>query len=128
MVKKLQYKMSDTDYGIASVPPSSLIGANIAVVYNTKNRKLGIYYASNVDPKGLMREGSGFGVKGTTITGYDEEKSVQKTLRKPKETLGIVKKTTRAKTVKTFQELTTTDTKLNGRFNKETILLAVFAK
>ena len=128
LVKKLQYKMSDTDYGIASVPPSSLIGANIAVVYNTKNRKLGIYYASNVDPKGLMREGSGFGVKGTTITGYDEEKSVQKTLRKPKETLGIVKKTTRAKTVKTFQELTTTDTKLNGRFNKETILLAVFAK
>jgi hypothetical protein len=128
LVKKLQYKMSDVEYGIASVPPSSLIGANIAIVYNTKNRKLGIYYASNIDPKGLQREGSGFGVKGTTITGYDEEKSVQKTLRKPKETLGIVKKTTRAKAEKTFQSLTTTDTKLNGRFNKETILLAVFAK
>jgi hypothetical protein len=128
LVKKLQYKLSDTEYGIASVPPSSLIGASIAVVYNTKNRKLGIYYASNVDPKGLQREGSGFGVKGTTITGYDENKSVQKTLRRPKETLGIVKKTTRAKTEKTFQSLTTTDTKLNGRFNKETILLAVFTK
>ena len=126
LIKKMKFKSSDVDYGIASVPPAKLIGANIAVVFNTKNRKLGIYYASNVDPKGLMREGSGFSVKGTTLTGFDESRSLQKTLRKPADILKQVKKTTRAKTVKIYEGLTTTETKLNGRFNDETVLLAVF--
>lgn len=126
LIKKMKFKSSDVGYGIASVPPAKLIGANIAVVFNTKNRKLGIYYASNVDPKGLMREGSGFSVKGTTLTGFDEARSQQKTLRKPADILKQVKKTTRPKTVKIYEGLTTTETKLNGRFNDETVLLAVF--
>jgi hypothetical protein len=126
LVKKMKFKSSDVELGIASVPPAKLIGANIALVFNTKNRKLGIYYASNVDPKGLQRAGSGFSVKGTTLVGYDEERSVQKTVRKPADILKQVKKTTRTKTEKIFGGLTTTETKLNGRFNDETVLLAVF--
>lgn len=126
LVKKLKFKTSDVELGIASVPPAKLIGANIALVFNAKNRKLGIYYASNVDPKGLQRAGSGFSVRGTTLVGYDEDRSVQKTLRKPADVLKEIKKTTRAKTEKIFSGLTTTETKLNGRFNDETVLLAVF--
>lgn len=126
LVKKMKFKSSDVELGIASVPPAKLIGANIAVVFNTKNRKLGIYYASNVDPKGLQRAGSGFSVKGTTLVGYNEERSTQKTVRKPADVLKQVKKTTRAKTEKIYGGLTTTETKLNGRFNDETVLLAVF--
>lgn len=126
IVKKLQYKPSDTEYGIASVPATGLVGCNIAVVFNCKTRKLGIYYAANVDPKGLGREGSGLNVKGTTITGFDPVKSVQRTVRKPQEFLPQIKKTTRAKTVKLFDTLKTTEIKLNGRMNKDVILLATF--
>jgi|14_taG_2_1085336.scaffolds.fasta_scaffold00009_53 hypothetical protein len=126
LVKKLNYKLSDSNYGIASVPPEKIIGANIALVFNCKNRKIGLYYASNVDPLKLGRDGSGLSVKGTTLQGYNEEKSVQRTVRKTDEFLPMIKKTTKSKTEKLFQTLKTTETKLNGRFNNETVILAVF--
>ena len=126
LVKKLNFKLSDTNYGIASIAPEKLIGANIALVFNCKNRKIGLYYASNVDPLKMGREGSGFSVKGTTLTGYNEAKSVQRTVRKTDEFLPQIKKTTKSKTEKLFQTLKTTETKLNGRFNNETVILAVF--
>jgi hypothetical protein len=117
IVAKLKLRQADTDYGIASVAPSGLIGAVCALVFNTKNRKLGVYVAQDAD---------GFTVKGTTLQRYDEEQSLQRTLRKPNETLPKVKKTTKAKALKEFSFLKTTETKLNGRFNEETVLLAVF--
>ena len=126
LVKKLNYKLSDSNYGIASIPPEKLIGANIALIFNCKNRKIGLYYASNVDPLKMGRDGSGFSVKGTTLLGYNEEKSVQRTVRKTDEFLPQIKKTTKSKTEKLFETLKTTETKLNGRFNNETVILAVF--
>jgi hypothetical protein len=126
LVKALKFKNSDSDYGIASVPPTSLVGANIALVFNTKTRKIGVYYASNVDPKGMARAGSGLSVKGTSLVGFDTERSVQRTVRKPAELLPQIKKTTRAKTEKLFEAIATTETKLNGRFNEDVVILAVF--
>tara|TARA_B110000495_G_scaffold192828_1_gene197397 strand:- start:53 stop:1348 length:1296 start_codon:yes stop_codon:yes gene_type:complete len=128
LVKKLKFKQSDAEYGLGSITPADIIYARVLVVFNTRNRKVGTYYASNVDPMGLQREGSGLSVKGTTITGYDEEKSLQRTIRKPAEVLPELKKTTRAKTEKLIQSLKTTETKLNGRINGETILIAAFNK
>lgn len=126
LVKSLKFKSSDAIYGIASVAPAKLIGSAVAVVFNTKTRKLGIYYASNTDPKGLQRAGTGFTVKGTTLQGFDADRSIQKTLRKPADVLTQVKKTTRSKTEKLFETIKTTETKLNGRFNEDIVLLAVF--
>ena len=117
LVSKLKLKQADTTYGIASVSPSGLIGAVAAVVYNCKNRKLGIYVATDSE---------GFTVRGTSLHRYDEAQSKQKTLRKPNEVLPLVKKTTKSKTLKEYGLLKTTETKLNGRFNEETVLLAVF--
>ena len=128
IVKKLKFKQTDAEYGLGSILPAEIVYARILVVFNTKNRKIGMYYAKNVDPMGLKREGSGLSVKGTTITGYDEEKSLQRTIRKPSEFLPEVKKATRAKTEKLFETLKTTETKLNGRINGETILIAAFNK
>ena len=128
LVKTLKFKQTDTYYGLASILPADIIYARILVVFNTKNRKIGLYYARNVDPMGLKREGSGLSVKGTTIKGFDPEKSLQRTIRKPDEFLPQIKKATRAKTEKLFQSLKTTETKLNGRVNGETILLATFNK
>ena len=128
LVKKLKFKQSDAEYGLGSITPADIIYARVLVVFNTRNRKIGTYYASNVDPMGLQRDGSGLSVKGTTITGYDEEKSLQRTIRKPAEVLPELKKSTRAKTEKLIQSLKTTETKLNGRINGETILIAAFNK
>jgi hypothetical protein len=102
---------------ITSVPPAQLIGAVAAVVYNTKNRKLGVYIAEDE---------AGFDVKGTSLTGYNEKTSQQKTLRKPAEVVGKFKKTTKPKMLREFADIKTTETLLNGRFNEETIILAVF--
>ena len=86
-------------------------------MFNCKNRKLGIYISTDSD---------GFAVKGTSLVNYDEANSLQKTLRKPNEQLSTFKKTTKVRATKQFDLLKTTDTKLNGRFNKETVILAIY--
>lgn len=117
LVKKLKYKSSDSTYGIASVPASGLVSALAAVVFNTKTRKLGIYVANDAD---------GFGVNGTSLTNYNESTSVQKTVRKPEEVLPSYKRTTKPKAIREFEAIKTTEIKLNGRFNEDTVILAIF--
>ena len=117
LVKKLKFKASDGDFGISSIPPADIIDATAIVVFNTKNRKLGIYYAE---------DHAQFKVKGTTLQFYDEKRSVQKTVRKPSEVLPNWKKITKHKLKAQFGYLKTTETKLNGRFNADTIILKAF--
>lgn len=117
IVKKLKFKPSDPTYGIASVNPADIVGAKAIVVFNTKNRKIGIYHAE--DQQTLS-------VKGTTLVYFDTETSVQKTVRKPEEVLPNWKKVTKNKIKTQFGYLKTTPTKLNGRMNEDTVILKVF--
>ena len=117
LVKKLKYKSSDGDFGIASVNPSEIIDSTTVVVFNTKNRKLGIYYAEDHGQ---------FKVKGTTLQHFDTNKSTQKTVRKPDEVLPNWKRITKHKLKAQFGYLKTTETKMNGRFNSDTIILKAF--
>jgi len=117
LVKKLKFKSSDGDFGIASVNPSEIIDATALVVFNTKNRKLGIYYAD---------DHAQFKVKGTTLQHFSEIRSLQKTVRKPEEILPNWKKVTKHKLKAQFGYLKTTETKMNGRFNADTIILKAF--
>ena len=73
----------------------------------------------------MGREGSGLSVKGTTIIGFDEKLSIQKTLRKPDEQLKEFKSAGKVKLRTLLEDIKTTDTKLNGRSNLETVLLKV---
>jgi len=124
-VEKLKFCKADSKYSLASVDPAAIVGANELWVFNVKTRKLGKYIAANVDPKGMGRDGSGLSVKGTTIQGYDENLSIQKTLRKPEEQLKEFKGAGKVALRKFLDEINTTDTKLNGRCNPETVLLKV---
>jgi len=117
LVKKLKFKASDGEFGIASINPADIVDATTLIVFNTKNRKLGIYHA---------QEHTTFKVKGTTLQFYDEKSSVQKTVRKPNEVLPEWKKVTKHKIKTQFGYLKTTETKLNGRFNADTIILKAF--
>ena len=124
IVAKLKFQVNEGKLGVASISPIDCIGQNEVWIYNTKNRKLGCYIASTTDPSKMGRSSISF--KGTTMTGFDEEKSVQKTLRKPEEQIKLFSGKARTKFNKAFGELTTIDTKMNGRFNEATIILRAF--
>lgn len=117
LVAKLQYKDRDDVLQIVSVNPLEIIESTEIWVYNTKTRKLGKYVAE---------DGCTIQVKGTTLLFYDVDKSVQKTLRKPDETLKEFKKTGKVKLRTFLEDIKTTDIKLTGRFNTDTIILKVF--
>ena len=79
--------------------------------------------ASSIDPMHLEREGTGLSVKGTTITGFNVETSVQKTLRKPEEKLKEFKESGKIKLRTYLDNINAVDIKLNGRINTDTIIL-----
>ena len=64
-------------------------------------------------------------MKGTSILDFDESKSVQKTLRKPEQQLAEFMKTTKVQIRKHMESIKTTETKLNGRCNEDTLLLRI---
>jgi hypothetical protein len=116
LVAKLKYMKSNEPLKLVSINPTDIIGSKELWVFNTKTRKLGKYIAS---------EFADLGVKGTTITGFDEFKSVQKTLRKPEDKLKEFKAAGKVQLRKFLDDINATDTKMNGRINEETILLRV---
>jgi hypothetical protein len=118
LVKKLKFRTSDDKLGIVSVPPAQLVKAQSALIYNTKTRKIGLYVAKNSE---------GFGIKGTTLLNFTDM-STQKTLRKPVEQLKELKDQNTQKRVETWfnKSIKTTETKLNGRFNEDTVILRVY--
>jgi hypothetical protein len=81
-VAKVQYKAMDTDLNVASVSPAQIPGASSVAVYNTKSRKIMLYNAA---------KGSELTIENKRIVGFDEAASFAKTLRKPKETLGMLR-------------------------------------
>jgi len=65
------------------------------------------------------------GVKGTSITGFDTDKSVAKTLRKPEEQLKEFAKAGKV-VLRTFiKDIKAVETKLNGRVSEDVLLLRV---
>jgi hypothetical protein len=117
LVKSLKYLKQDTALKIVSINPVDIVGAEVLWVYNVKNRKIGRYVAEAM--------GGVLGVKGTTITGYDANKSTQKTLRKPEEQIKTFLASTKIELRKYIENIKTTEIKLNGRINADTILLKV---
>ncbi len=116
IVAKLKYKKSDEPLKLVSINPVDIIGSKELWVYNTKSRKLGRYVAG---------EFNDLGVKGTSITGFDEHKSVMKTLRKPEDKLKEFKSAGKVALRKFLDDINATDTKMNGRINEEIVLLKV---
>lgn len=125
LVEKLKFLKVDNKYSLASINPTDIVYANELWVFNVKTRKIGKYVASNIDPQGQQREGSGLSVKGTTIIGFKEAESVQKTLRKPEEKLKEFKDAGKVKLRTFLEDINAVDIKLNGRINADTILLKV---
>ena len=116
IVAKLKYKKADEPLKLVSINPADILGAKELWTYNTKSRKLGKYVAE---------EFQDLGIKGTTITGFSEPKSVQKTLRKPIDQLKEFKAAGKVVLRKFLEDINAVDTRMNGRINEDIILLKI---
>ena len=115
LVKNLKYQQEFFELKLVSINPEKIIGANTLWVYNTRYKTLGVYHAVN-SVRGLS-------VKGCTIQHFDEDTSIQKTARKPKEALNVLNKRSLKAMLKNMK---TKEQPLTGRINAQTILLGVF--
>lgn len=113
-VSRVKYMEKSPEYGVASINPADIIGAASLWVFNNKTRQLGVYFASGAD---------GLSIKGTTIQGYDEEKSFQRKLRKPEAYLEAIRSSTPKSALEKLKSVRAVDVKMNGRINDQTILL-----
>ena len=115
IIKKLNYCEKSEEYGVSSIDPRKIIGANKVIVFNTKYKKLAIFEASPLV--------DGLSVKGTTIVGFDDKKSRERTVRKPHEIVkdcnnsGIRQINNRYNSLKTKEKVPT------GRINKYCVIL-----
>ena len=114
IVAKLKYAKTNEQLKLVSINPTEIIGAKELWVYNIKSRKVGKYVAT---------EFAELGVKGTSITGFNSNLSVQKTLRKPEEQLKEFKAAGKVQLRKFLDDIKAVDIKLNGRINEDIILL-----
>lgn len=113
-VSKINYKTEDTENKLISINPIKIIGAEKLWVYNVKTRKLGVYVAADA---------SGLSVKGSAIENYKYSESISKTLRKPEVVLKKVLEGGKIVLRKVMGEINSKPVELNGRINKDTILL-----
>ena len=119
IIKNVNFKTHDNDFKVQSIPITRIIGTQLLITFNVKNRKLSLYYAK--DETGLQ-------IKGTTIINFDTNKSLQKTLRDPAHYLSHLQQSNDRRAKIVFRDLTTKSVSTNGRLNKHTILLKAFKK
>ena len=115
LVAKLKFAKDFAQLKLVSIDPVDILNAQELWVYNTKTRKLGKYIVGQYS--------GGLGVKGASLVGFDEVKSVAKTLRKPDQQLGEFMKSTKVQLRKFLENIKATETRMNGRINIDTVLL-----
>jgi len=115
IISKLNYLKSFKELSLESIHPSKIVNAKILWTYNTKTKELN-QYVSDV----------GFTVKGSTLCNINIEASCKKRLRKPKEVLKKLMSGGKVVQNNLLKELTTKPLTVNGRINKNTILLKIY--
>lgn len=110
-VKNLHYKKKGSE------DPKKVLGASVVILYNEKYRTLTALVSASDD---------GLTIKGTSIHGWDEEKSYRKKLRKPEETLSKIANEPKTRIKKLVDELTTQYMAVNGRVNEDTVIVKIF--
>lgn len=114
---KVTYKDEDTAFGIRSVDPTNVVGADAAVIFNTKNRHCEVYYA---------KAGSKLSIQGAKIINYDETRSVGKTVRNPEMDLPQWTKATVIRRLDVLLQNTNGKAwELSGKLNRNTVIIKV---
>jgi hypothetical protein len=119
LVANMKLCVEFAELNLKSVKPREIIGAMALWVYNTKTRKLGCYHAEDA---------GGFSVKGTSLTNFNETKSIQKKLRKPEVTLPEVLNGGKVYLRSAIENIRAVESALTGRINEDTILVRAITK
>lgn len=117
MVKKLPRKKDMPEYGIKEIDPKKIVGANCLFVYNAVSRLI-IYYQA-------VPGNGGLGVKGASITHYDEKASFMKKVRSPKHVLNFVSRLTKKHVLEEMEKLSTNKREVRPRLNKNCVLVRI---
>lgn len=116
LVSKLNYKKdSELVKGLYSESPKNIINAKSVLLFNENNRQLH-FYNSPV--------GESLSIKGSTIIGFDPEKSFGKTLRKP-ELINELKTKNKSKIINELENIKAVKKELTGRVNKHHIIVKI---
>ena len=116
IVARLRHLQADKDLNIASINPVNILGSTEVWVYDTKRRRLGLY---------MSKDDGGLHVKGTSITGYDDKLSYEKTLRKPEEQLKLIMSKSRKALHEVVGKIRGKQMKVKTRINPNMLLLKV---
>ena len=116
IVARLRHLQADKDLNIASINPVDILGSSEVWVYDTKRRRLGLYKS---------KQDGGLHVKGTSITGYDEGLSYEKTLRKPEEQLKLIMSKSKKAIHEVVGKIRGKQMKVKTRINPNMLLLKV---
>lgn len=114
---KFKYLREFAELNLKSEPPSKLVGATEAWIYDTAKRKL-IHVVAD------SHSGT-FTVKNSSIIGFDAAASTQKTLRKPAEQLKELMSANATGARKFYKDIKSVDVKFNGRSNENLVLLKI---
>lgn len=112
---KFKFQAEFAELKLKSLPAASLVDKSEAWLYDTKKRKL-IHIVADEYAKV-------FTVKNNAIIGFSTVETVQKTVRKPAETLKALGAAGKPSARKLFKDLTTTETPFNGRGTENLIIL-----
>jgi hypothetical protein len=118
VVKKLKYLAKDTNSGIESIMPESIVGCMTLITFNVKNKKATIFKADE--------NSSGISVKGTTLIGFSEKDSVEKTIKKPVEFMTKAKNEGIRSINNYWKSVKTKENTPNGRINANILILRAF--
>jgi hypothetical protein len=118
LVSKFRYLKSFGQLKLVSESPTRLVNASEAWLFDTKKRKL-IHVVADT-------HSGTFTVKNSSIVGFDEVQSQQKTLRKPAEQLKSIMSGSKPAVRKIFKDIKSVETKFNGRSNEDMVILKVW--
>jgi hypothetical protein len=106
------------EFKLKSLPAAALVDKTEAWLYDTKKRKL-IHVVADEYARV-------FTVKNNSIIGFSTTGTLQKTVRKPVETIKAMQAAGKPAARKLFKELTTTETVFNGRGTENLVILRVW--
>ena len=116
IAKNVKFLREFPELKLQSVLPEQIVESKEVWLYNTKYKKLQVYRAIG---DGVLT------VKGSAIIGYEVATSGAKSMRKPELVTGFASMTKRTLAGE-FKALKTKESAVNGRINKDTIILRVF--
>lgn len=115
IVKDVKYCVEGiAEYGLKSLEPALIVGASQVIVYNRKYHQLIVYEA--VDK---------LTVKGTTIIGFDDKKSMCKRIRNPEKVLTEASKSSKLAIRKLMKNQKTKEEVPTGRLNSDCLILKI---